>query len=161
MQLRATLSSSELKEAALIARPTRFWLRFFAANWYSTGICLAILCMAIHGVVTHQQLEWRNMVLAFCAFAAIIWFRWNRWNARVAKIADTESARSGVLILDNDGIRTTLQTGTSNFVPWSSYKQWKEGKRVFLLTGKEGDAIIPIDDGFRDSIRILLTSKIR
>jgi hypothetical protein len=160
MQVRATLSPSELKEAALIVRPTKFWLRFFAANWYCTAICLLIIGIAINGVVTHQQLHWRNMAIVFCIAAGFIWFSWNRWNAKLAKIAETAGTRSGTLVLDSDGIRTTSQSGASNFVPWSSYEKWKEGKGVFLLTGSDGAAIIPIDDGHRDSIRMLLTSKI-
>lgn len=160
MQVRATLSPSELKEAALLVRPTRFWLRFFAANWYSTMICLLGLGTAINAVVTHQQLHWVKMAIVFCIGAGFIWSSWNRWNAKLAKISETATARSGMLVLDNDGIRTTSQSGASNFVPWSSYEQWKEGKGVFLLTGSDGAAIIPIDDGYRDSIRALLVSKI-
>jgi hypothetical protein len=119
MQVRATLSPSELKEAALIVRPTRFWLRFFAANWYFTVICLLVLGIAINGVVTHQTLQWRNMAIVFCIAGGFIWFSWNRWNAKLTKIAETASARSGMQVLDNDGIRTTSQSGASNFVPWS------------------------------------------
>jgi len=100
------------------------------------------------------------MAIGFCISAGFIWFSWNRWNARLAKMAATASTSSGILVLDNDGIRTISQSGASNFVPWSSYRQWKEGKNVFVLTGSDGAAIIPIDDGYRDNIRMLLASKI-
>lgn len=159
MQIRATLTPSELKEAALISRPSRFWLRFFAANWYMSALAVLIIGIAINALVNHQDAHWGRMAGMFAIPVFFIWFSWFRWNARLAKIANAASAKSGTVSLDTDGIRSTFATGASNFVPWSSFSAWKEGRSVFLLTG-ESSAILPVDDGTRDSIRSLLASKI-
>lgn len=159
MQIRATLSLSELKEAARISRPSRFWLRFFAANWYSTAICLLVVGVAVNALVNHQNMRWGPMAGIFAFGAFFIWLSWFRWGAALNKAASGMSAKSGAVSLDADGIRVTFANGGSSFVPWSSFSAWKEGKSIFLLRG-ENTAILPIDDGNRDSIRSLLMSRI-
>jgi hypothetical protein len=160
MQIRSTITPDELQEAVRISRPKRFWLRFFAANWYSSAICLLIIGVAIHALVYNEHPKWGSMAVGFAIFASFIGFSWYRWNAKLSKIAEAASARSGTFSLDADGVRTILASGSSTFVPWSSYDKWTEGKNVFLLTGKDGSAIIPIDDGNRETLRGLLVSKI-
>jgi hypothetical protein len=159
VQVRATLSPSELKEAARISRPSRFWLRFFAANWYSTVICLMVVGIDINALVNHRVVRWGPMAGVFAFGAFFIWLSWFRWNATLEKAAGALSAKSGTVSLDTDGIRSTFANGGSSFVPWSSFSAWKEGKNIFLLSG-ENAAILPVDDGTRDSIRSLLMSYI-
>jgi hypothetical protein len=159
VQIRATLSPSELKEAARISRPRRFWLRFFAANWYSTAICLLVVGIAINALLNHQDVRWGPMAGVFAFGAFFICLSWFRWNAALEKAANAISAKSATVSLDADGIRATFANGGSSFVPWSSFSAWKEGKNIFLLSG-ENSAVLPIDDGNRDSIRSLLMSRI-
>jgi hypothetical protein len=160
MQIRATVSPSELQEAARMSRPRYFWLRFFAANWYSTVICLLVIGVAVDALINHKHPKWGAMAIFFAVFSSLIGLSWYRWNANLSKSAGRVSALSGTLSLDNDGIRTILASGASTFVPWSSYSKWTEGKSIFLLAGRDGSAILPIDDGYRDTIRSLLVSKV-
>jgi arginine exporter protein ArgO len=94
VQIRATLSPSELKEAARISRPSRFWLRFFAANWYSTAICLLVVGIAINALLNHQDVRWEPMAGVFAFGAFFIWLSWFRWNAALDKAAGAISAKS-------------------------------------------------------------------
>jgi hypothetical protein len=160
MQVRAAIAPDELKEAARLSRPRYFWLRFFAANWYATAICLLVIGVGVNALIYHEHPKWGSMGIIFAIGAFFIGLSWYRWNARLSKAAGAASARSGTLALDMDGIRTTLVSGASTFVPWSSYSKWAEGRTVFLLTGKDGAAILPIDYGSREAIRGLLMSKI-
>jgi hypothetical protein len=96
-------------------------------------------------------------LFAFGAF--FIWFSWNRWNANLTKSAGSLNRNAGTVSLDSDGIRSMFANGASSFVPWSSFSGWKEGESVFLLTG-DSSALLPIDDGNREAIRSMLTSKI-
>lgn len=159
MQIRATLTPSEIKEAVRTSRPNRFWLRFLAANWYSTVLCLLIVGVAINGLLKHQNVRW-GPIAGFLAFAAFfLWLSWFRWNARLEKAAAALNAKSGTIALDSDGIRSTFANGGTSFVPWSSFTAWKEGKSIFVLTG-ESAAILPIEDGNRDSIRSLIRAHV-
>ncbi|GGA57397.1 hypothetical protein GCM10011507_05930 [Edaphobacter acidisoli] len=160
MQVRATVSASEMQEAARLSRPRRFWLRFFAANWYATALCVIALGAGINALIHHEQVKWDVMGMLLAIGGGFIGFSWYRWNAALAKAAQNASARSGTLSLDADGVRTQLASGTSTFLPWSTYSKWTEGTSVFLLTGNDGATVVPIDDGNRDAIRSLLTSNI-
>jgi hypothetical protein len=160
MQVRATISPSELQEAVRMSRPKYFWLRFLGANWYATTICLLIVGVAINALVNHEHANWKSMALFFTICASLIGWSWYRSNTAVSAAAKTLSARSGTVSLEADGIRTTLLSGASTFVPWSSFSTWKEGESVFLINGKDGIAILPIDDGFRETMRGILTSQV-
>ncbi|HZY63015.1 MAG TPA: YcxB family protein [Edaphobacter sp.] len=160
MQVRATVSATELQEAARLSRPRLFWLKFFAANWYSSVICLLVVGVAINALINHERMNWGAMAMVFAICVGFIGFSWFRWNSSLAKSAEAASARAGTLSLDSDGVRTRLASGTSTFIPWSTYSKWIEGRSVFLVTGNDGTTVIPIDDGNRDAIRSLLMSKI-
>ena len=159
MQVRATVSPSEMKEAARMLRPRYFWLRFFAANWYATVICLLIVGAAANAAIHHEQARWGSMAIAFAIGMFFIGLSWYRWNGRLTKKAQLTSSRAGTLSLDLDGVRTTLSNGTSTFIPWSNYDKWLEGQEIFLLQGNDANTVIPVD-GTRDAIRGLLASKI-
>src|SRR5579875_2438705 len=137
MQVRATVSPSEIQEAARLLRPRRFWLRFFAANWYATALCVVAVGGGINRLIHHEKVNWDVMAIVLAIGVGFISFSWYRWNSALAKIAESASARSGTLSLDADGVRTQLASGTSTFLPWSTYNKWTEGKSVFLLTGND------------------------
>jgi hypothetical protein len=160
MQVRAKVSPQEIREAARMSRPTSFWFKFFLANWYSLGLALVVIAANVTALANHRHVQVRPVatLLAICAF--FIGYRWYRWNDRISRAALAASGRSGTLALETSGIQKTLATGASTFVPWASYTGWREGKSVFVLSGKDGSTVIPIDDGTRESIRGLLASNI-
>lgn len=159
MQIRAVLTPSEMKEAAHISRPNRFWFRFLAANWYSTVLCLLMVGVSINALLNHETVRWGPLAGVFAFGAFFIWLSWFRWNARLEKAAEVLSAKSGTITLGSDGLRSTFANGGSNFVPWSSFTACKEGSSIFVLTG-ESAAVLPIDDGNRDSIRSLIRAHV-
>jgi len=160
MQIRSTISPLEIREAARLSRPRYFWLRFFAANWYATVICFLVIWAGMNALIHHEHLRWAYLTTMLAIGGFLMGFSWYRWNVSLSKTVEAVSARSGTLSLDSDGVRTTLITGALVFVPWSSYSKWVEGKSIFLLTGSDGATIVPIDDGMRDIVRGLLTSKV-
>lgn len=160
MQVRAAASPQEVREAARLLRPRSFWFKFFLANWYATLLCLVALGADANGLLHHRHLPWGPAVGLLAVGAALLGFSWYRWNARLSKAAAAAIERSGTLSLQSSGVQTTLATGASTFVPWSSFTKWREGNSVFVLSGKDGTAIVPIDNGNRESIRSLLKDKI-
>ena len=160
MRIRATITPSELQEAARMSRSKYFWLRFFVANWYATALCLLLIGVAINALVSGGHPQWGAMGLLFVICSFFIWFSWYRYNRSLPKSASGMSERAGTLLLGPDGIKMELASGASTFIPWSSYTKWQEGKSVFVITGKEGATVIPIEDGSNHTIRNLLLSKI-
>lgn len=160
MQVRSTLTPEEYREAALLSRSKYFWLRFFAANWYASIICLLLLGVGVSDLIHHTQPRWDLMALYLAIFGGFIAFSWYRYNGKIAKVGVAQNAARKSVSLDPDGIRTCLNSGADVFVPWSSYSKWVEGKSVFVLTGDSGTTILPATDGNETSLRGLLESKI-
>jgi len=155
MQLQTTLTSAQVQEAARLARPRFFWLRFFAYSWYSTFICVAVVVADVNAVAHHHPIRWNDTGFALALAALFYGLRYSRWRSRLSKVAATRS-RNASISLDTDGVRTRQESGATTFVPWTGFTKWSEGKNVFLLTSKDGTTILPVDETNRDSVRALL-----
>jgi hypothetical protein len=160
MHVRSAATPQEIQEAIRLIRPTHFWLKFMAANWYASLICILVIGVDVNAVMNHRLVKLGPSALMLAIGAALIGYSWYRWNAKLSKSFQAANTRIDDLSLDADGIRIKVNTGTSTFVPWSSYEKWTEGKSVFLLSGKDGTTILPIDEGSRDAIRGLLMSNV-
>jgi hypothetical protein len=122
-----------MKEAVRISRPSRFWLRFFAANWYSTALCLLVVGVAINALLNHENVRWGPMAGVFAFGAFFIWLSWFRWNARLEKAAAVAlSTKSGTVSLDSDAFGQHLLTaGRVSFPGHPSPPAKREGAFSF------------------------------
>ena len=161
MQIRTASAPGEIQEAIRLSRPKNFWFKFFAANWYASFICVAVIVVDVNKMAHGQAPRWDLTALLLAVCGALMGYSWFRWNTKVSNSLRASTARIESLSLDGDGVRVTLRSGTTTFIPWSSYTKWVEGKAVFVVTGKDGAAILPIDDGNREVLRGLLSSHIR
>jgi|SRR6185312_180267 len=160
MQVRTASSPAELRDAAWILRSRYFWWQFSARNIHAVLILLVLFSFLTISIVNRQMPKWEDMgglLFGGAFFSLMVWYRWNK---TFKKAAAALKPRSGMMLLDSDGVRTTLESGATSFVPWSSYTKCVEGKSVFVLTGSDGPTILPIDEGNRDSLRGLLQSRI-
>jgi len=156
MQLQSTLTSAQVQEAARLARPRHFWLRFFAYSWYATALCVVALYTGADALFRHKPIPWDTAAGVF-AFALLLYgIRWSRWKRRLSKVAARRSQSAASISLDPDGMRTRQESGAATFVPWTGFTKWSEGKNIFLLTRKDGTTVLPVDEGNRDSVRALL-----
>jgi hypothetical protein len=161
MQIRTASTAGEIQEAISLSRPKNFLFKFIAANWYATLIGVLVVAADVNQMAHGRTPRWDLTALLLAVCGALMGYSWFRWNAKVSNALRASTARIESLSLDGDGVRVLLRTGTSTFIPWSSYTKWVEGKVVFVLTGKDGGAILAIDDGNRDTVRGLLSSHIR
>src|ERR1700735_5377006 len=136
MQLKTELSPGEIREASRLLRPKKFWLKFLMASWYATALLVvAIVVMIDNTLIDHQPPKWNAIGICFGVAAIRYTISWSRWNARQTKAMVALKPVAGTRSLESGGIQTTLASGASNFVPWSSYDKWIEGESVFVLTG--------------------------
>lgn len=159
MQLRSALTTADIQDAARLARPRFFWLRFLAASWYSTALCVAVLYSIGNALAQHHPINWNDAGLMLGLAALFYGIRWSRWRSRLGRAAAPRN-RAASISIDPDGIRTKQESGATSFAPWASFSKWTEGRSVFVLSGKEGSMILPVDDGNRDSVRALLQGNI-
>ncbi|HUZ92252.1 MAG TPA: YcxB family protein [Methylocella sp.] len=160
MQIRSKVTPEEAKEAAGLLRPHNFWLKFFVANWYATVIGILLIGVNVNLLVEGKQIKAGPSAGLLLFVAAALFYSWYRYVGKVTKALQASSARIEDLSLGSDGVKVVVDTGASSFVPWSSYEKWSEAKNIFLLKGKDGATILPVDDRNRLTVRNLLQSKI-
>ena len=161
MQLKTELSPVEIREASRLLRPKNFWLKFLLASWYATALLAVAIVVLINNIlIEHEPPKWEAIGICFGVAAIRYTIAWSRWNDRLKKAQGALHPGPGTRSLESGGIQTTLASGASNFVPWSSYNKWVEGETVFVLTGSAGLVVVPVDSGNRDSLRGLLQSRI-
>jgi hypothetical protein len=161
MQLKTDLSPGEIREASRLLRPKNFWLNFLLASWYATALLIVAIAVLVNNtLIEHEPPKWNAIAICLVLAAIRYSISWSRWNARQVKAAGALKPGVGTRSLESTGIQTTLATGATSFVPWSSYNKWVEGETVFVVTGSAGPVILPVDMGNRDSLRGLLQSRI-
>ena len=160
MEIRTRVSPEEVKEAIELSRPRNFWFKFLLSNWYASLIGLLVIAADGNSLIHGQSVKWGPSAGLLVFVVVALWYSWYSWNGKVSKVLQTASSRIQCLALESDGAKILTETGASSFLPWSSYKTWSEGMKIFLLQGKDGMTILPIDDGSRETLRNLLQSKI-
>jgi hypothetical protein len=160
MQVRSTVSPEEAKEAVDLLKPKNFWLKFFAANWYATLIGIIAIGVNANLLIQGKPVRLGPSAGLLLFVAAALFYSWYRWAGKVSKAFLAASQHVRELSLEADGLKSVSDTGASKFVPWSSYESWSEGKSIFLLKGKDGSAILPVDGGSREALRSFLQTKI-
>ena len=160
MQVRTASSAAELRDAAWISRSRYFWLKLSARNIHAVMILAILLGIVVLSLVHHVTPKPEQYIESLVVLAFLSLMTWYRWDKTLRNNGAALKPRAGMMSLDGDGIRTTLESGATSFVPWGSYVKWVEGKKVFVLTGSDGPTILPIDEGNRDLLRGKLQSHI-
>lgn len=160
MQVRTASSPAELRDAAWISRSRYFWMKVSARNIHAVLILAIFLSVIVVSLIHHETPKPGQYIELLVVLAFVFLMTWYRWNKMLKQNGAALKPRAGMMSLDGDGVRTTLESGATSFVPWGSYSKWVEGKKVFVLTGSDGPTILPIDEGNRDLLRGTLQSHI-
>jgi hypothetical protein len=124
-------------EAARMSRRWHYWPIFFARNLYGLGIIAAVLyggcsllvknLLASKPDLTRASL---GLLLVVAPITAFCWFRRHEIGKATEELAAINPLR---LTFDAAGIHTLEKNGARNFVPWSSYDGFREGRDVIIL----------------------------
>lgn len=101
------------------------------------------------------------VVYSVCLLYAL----YSRRQAFSQRLAKMNAMRPDRVTLTSDGVQGEGPNGAASFLPWKSFKSWREGKRVILLERTEGKQIhiLPVgqlSEMDRISVRQLLQSHI-
>ena len=128
-------------EAARMVRGWTYWPAFVFKNLYGIGLIALLLVGGCWTLVKslfapapdlpHAAVGLLLMVIPIGGF---LWFR-----SRDIHTATEMLAKINPLILtfDANGLHTLEKSGAHNFMPWSGYDGFREGKRVVLLRETE------------------------
>lgn len=160
IQIRPAATDAEVSEAVTLLRPPDFWVKYLVANWYALAIAVIVIVLDINAVIQGKPVRIGPTLGLLVFVAAALLYSWFRWVGKVSKTLRNAVAHIQDLSVDIDGIRIVTITGAVTAVPWSSYESWLEGKSIFLLKGKDGAVILPVDESNRDMLRSLLESRV-
>lgn len=124
-------------EAARMARGWTYWPAFVFRNLYGIGLVTVLLIgggwtflKSLFAPAPDLPHATVGLLLMAAPIGGFLWFR-----SRDIRTATEMLAKMNPLILtfDADGLHTLEKSGAKNFVPWSSYDGFREGKGVILL----------------------------
>jgi hypothetical protein len=104
-----------------------------------------------------------TLVVVYCV--CLLYSLFSRQQAFSKRLAKVNELRPDRVNLTTDGLQAEGPHGATSFLPWETFKSWREGKRVILLERNEGRQIHilpvgPLSETDRLPIRQFLQSHI-
>ncbi len=166
MEFTGKLTEEDLSDARKMSRSGTYWLRVLAVNWYGTLLLIAITWGTIAALVDHKRVDWDFVGLMWLVVVGLfVWsyYRVRRSHARA--FTKLDAALPDQVILTNDGVKLDGPDGATSFLPWNTFKGFREGQRVILLdrTKVNNPVALPIvrlSENERRSLRDFLRSRI-
>ena len=134
MQIEVWFTTQAKKEAARMTRRSYSWLWIVFDLRLAFGIALVLLwgCdLLLDSLFTHGLLRGALGIVTAAVLAA-----GSQWllHRKARKAAEELAAINPQnLTFEADGLHTLEKTGASSFVPWSTYRGFREGESVILL----------------------------
>jgi hypothetical protein len=160
IQIRPAATVAEVSEAVVLLRPPNFLVKFLAANWYACALSALVVVFDVIALTLGKPAYIGISIAVLALVAAALLYSWLRWSSSTSSALRSATERMHDISLDPDGIHMVAITGAVNQIPWSTYDSWLEGKSIFILKGKDGAVILPVDDSNRDMLRVLLETRL-
>jgi hypothetical protein len=163
VQIHTEITADELSQAIALNQPSTHWLKDLRANGFAIALLVGILWADIKGQMAGKHVPPVSWALLSIP-VLLIGFYWYRKHSAVRRAVSKPSNAPGAASVDANGISYTGSTGVPNFVPWSEYSGWKEGKDVFTLTKAKSFHILPkrgLSEAEAEQLRSLFRSRIR
>jgi hypothetical protein len=80
-----------------------------------------------------------TLVVVYCV--CLLYSLYSRQQASSKRLEKINAMRPDLISFTNDGLQAEGPHGAAWFLPWRSFKCWREGKRVILLERAEGKQI--------------------
>lgn len=110
--------------------------------------------------------NWRFITIAWAAVGGIVvWVVYSTKGTMASEFSQLNATLPDYLNLTADGVKIDGPNGASAFLPWRTFKGWREGRTVVLIDLSQGKnvVILPVaqlSESERLSIRQLLESHI-
>lgn len=166
MEFTGKLTEEDLSEVQKLGRSRMYWPKVLAKNWYATALLLLILWATIAGVVGHNKVNWHAIGIVWLVLAGLfVWTFYRVKRSRARALARLDAALPNQITLTGDGVKMDNTNGATSFMPWNTFKGFREGQRVFLLdqTKANSSVVLPtvrLSENERRSLRDFLRSRV-
>jgi hypothetical protein len=134
MQVSGKLDHADFKDVGAMVRSKMYWPKLLLANAFGILVFIGITWATVAAALGEGHPNWTGLALIWLVITAI--FVWAFWSARKSTYKEQEQLNSRLpdwIVFQSDGVKTLGPGGATSFHPWSSFKSWRQGKRVILL----------------------------
>jgi YcxB-like protein len=134
------LNDADLKEVRRMLGKWRYRYRSFYGP-------ILLLVFSID-FIRRPTTDWGMVApLAGIFFAGLLFALYLRRRTSAQRLAKANAMRPDRIMFTNDGVQSEGPNGATSLVPWRSFRNWREGKRVILLERSEGKHFLVLPVG--------------
>jgi hypothetical protein len=143
MQFGGKLTEADLNDVQKMTQSKMYWPKLLLANWYGTALILALIWATISGLLGQTKPNWRAMAIIWIVVAGIVlWAIYSAKRSQVREFTQLNATLPDDLNLTTDGVKMDGPNGASAFLPWRTFKGWREGRRVVLIDQSQGNNVV-------------------
>jgi hypothetical protein len=111
----------------------------------SAGGLLILFLWATVEILAEQPDLWWKLCLVWLLIGSVAtWAAINRRREKKEALADWNSRAPDSIVVTAEGVAGETSGKTTERLPWSAFKSWREGKSVFLLRLVKGNRAQPL-----------------
>jgi len=143
MQFTGKLTEADLNDVRKMTLSWTYWPKLMLANWYGIGLIVAIIWATISALLGHTEPNWPALGLIWLVIVGIVlWAVYSTKRTQAKELTQLNATLPDHLNFTNDGMKFDGPDGASAFLPWRSFKGWREGRRVMLVDQCEGNRVV-------------------
>jgi len=143
MQFQGKITEADLNDVRKMIVSKMYWPRLLLANWYGLALILALIWATISGLLGQTKPNWRAVAMIWVVVAGIVlWVVYRAKRSQARELTELNATLPDQVILTNDGVKCDGPNGATGFLPWRTFKGWREGRRVVLLDQCQGNRFV-------------------
>lgn len=143
MQFQGKITEVDLNDVRKMTASKMYWPKLLLANWYGLALILALIWATIPGHIGGTNPNWRFVGISWAVLGGIaLWAVYSAKRTTVRELAQLNATLPDHLNLTTDGVKMDGPDGASAFLPWRTFKGWREGSRVVLIDLSQGNNVV-------------------
>jgi hypothetical protein len=143
MQFQGKITEADLKDAQKMSVSKMYWPKLLLANWYGTALILGLIWATISGLLGQTKPNWRAVAMIWVVVAGIVlWVVYRAKRSQARELTELNATLPDQVILTNAGVKCDGPNGATGFLPWRTFKGWREGRRVVLIDQSQGNSVV-------------------
>jgi hypothetical protein len=143
MQFQGKITEADLKEVQKISVSKMYWPKLLLKNWYGLALVLALIWATFSGLLGWTNPNWRNIAIIWAvAIGITLWVVYSTKRTIAREFTRLNATLPDQLSLTTEGLKIDGPNGASAFLPWRTFKGWREGRRVVLIDQSQGNSFV-------------------
>jgi hypothetical protein len=143
MQFQGKITEADLKDAQKMSVSKMYWPKLLLANWYGIALIVALIWATLSRLLGWTNPNWRNIATIWAVVVGIaLWVFYSTKRTTAREFTQLNATLPDHLSLTTEGLKLDGPNGASAFLPWRTFKGWREGKRVVLIEQSQGNSAI-------------------